>query len=457
MADETTVERPRRRLKSYHIVLIVCCVILACYLLFRHSLKSDLRTKLKAIRAAGYPVTFKELDAWYSIPDLEENAADVITNAFAYYTEWDYEKRKSLPRVGEERLPPRTEPLADGTKSLIAAYLCDNQTALELLHKGARIEHCRYPIDLGRGHDCLVGHVSRIKTGVELLYLEAVLNAEDKKPELAIPSIESMFGISRSLTKEPLLISQLSSIACRALAVKALERAVSRTEFTDVQLAHLSEMLADARDLSALSRAFAGEQCFAIAAFEKPSVLIDYYLGLPARSPRSPARRVFVAFYTLTGLLEKNAAIYLDLMSDCIRAYELPPHQRQKAFRSIEAKVNSLSKIHAYARLAMPAIPRCVTLELNHIAQLRSAQTALAVQRYRLAEGRLPDTLADLVPDYLETVPLDPFDGNDLRYKKLNIGFVVYSIGEDGKDDGGGERTSGSARSSYDLTFTVER
>jgi hypothetical protein len=414
------------------------------------------RTKLKDIRAAGYPVTCAELDAWYSIPDLEENAADVITNAFAYYTEWDYERRKSLPRVGEAKLPQRTEPLADETKSLIAAYLSDNQAALELLHKGAKIEHCRYPIDLSQGLYSQADYLANIKKGVILLHLEAVLNAEDKKPEIVIPSIESMFGISYSLNKEPLLISQLLNIACKALAVKALERAVNRTEFTDVQLAHLSEKLADTRNFSTLSRAFVGERCIGIAAFERPSMLIHYF-GLPGGSPGSSTRPVAVAFYSLTGLLEKNAAVYLDLMSDCIEAYELPLHQRQKAFRAIEAKVDSLSKIHAFAKLPVEPIPRCVTLELNHIAQLRSAQAALAVQRYRLAAGRLPDALADLVPDYLGTVPLDPFDGNDLRYKKLDTGFVVYSIGEDGKDDGGRERTSGSARSSYDLTFTVER
>ena len=67
-------------------------------------------------------------------------------------------------------------------------------------------------------------------------------------------------------------------------------------------------------------------------------------------------------------------------------------------------------------------------------------KAALAVQRYRLAADTLPDKLADLVPAYLEAVPKDPFDGNDLRYKKLEPGFVVYSVGEDLSDDGGKER-----------------
>jgi hypothetical protein len=83
------------------------------------------------------------------------------------------------------------------------------------------------------------------------------------------------------------------------------------------------------------------------------------------------------------------------------------------------------------------------------------------VQRYRLAAGGLPETLAELVPKYLDTVPKDPFDGDDMRYEKLAAGFVVYSVGEDLSDDGGKEeppRTKGRReRGNYDVTFIVER
>jgi hypothetical protein len=58
-------------------------------------------------------------------------------------------------------------------------------------------------------------------------------------------------------------------------------------------------------------------------------------------------------------------------------------------------------------------------IDIRRIAGLRTAYVALAVERYRLAFGRLPDTLVDLVPTYLEAVPKDPFDGDELRYKKL--------------------------------------
>ena len=83
------------------------------------------------------------------------------------------------------------------------------------------------------------------------------------------------------------------------------------------------------------------------------------------------------------------------------------------------------------------------------IPNLRTARVALAVERFRLANGKLPDKLDELSPMFLKKIPADPFDGKPLHYKKLDKGYVVYSIGEDGKDDGGNKKN--------DITFTVER
>ena len=45
--------------------------------------------------------------------------------------------------------------------------------------------------------------------------------------------------------------------------------------------------------------------------------------------------------------------------------------------------------------------------------------------------------LADLVPDYLSEVPQDPFSGKPLLYRRNAKGYVLYSVGLDGRDDGG--------------------
>ena len=97
--------------------------------------------------------------------------------------------------------------------------------------------------------------------------------------------------------------------------------------------------------------------------------------------------------------------------------------------------------------------------DLESIARLRVARTALAVARFRLAHGGLPDALAELTPTLLEEVPDDPFDNKPLRYKKLPVGFIVYSVGRDGVDDGGLEKTPStkSGNPPPDVTFTIER
>jgi hypothetical protein len=80
----------------------------------------------------------------------------------------------------------------------------------------------------------------------------------------------------------------------------------------------------------------------------------------------------------------------------------------------------------------------------------------LAVERFRLATGQFPRHLQQLAPAFLPQIPTDPFDGAPLRYRLLDNGYVVYSIGADLKDDNGAER-SGRASSRYDVTFAVER
>lgn len=53
------------------------------------------------------------------------------------------------------------------------------------------------------------------------------------------------------------------------------------------------------------------------------------------------------------------------------------------------------------------------------LAQRRLAAAALAIKLYESDHGRRPDTLSQLVPDYLTTIPVDPFaeDGSPIRYR----------------------------------------
>lgn len=451
-----TTPKTRWKPNPYHLLALLPLIVLAGFIAFRLRLKSGIQKNLDAIRAAGYPVTCVELDRWYTIPEGVENAADYLIEAFSYYQQWVGERRELLPVVGQGDLPLRPEPLAEETKEMVAEYLGDNREALELLHKGAAVKHCRYPVDFTKGMATVIPYLSEAREGARFLQLETVLHTENDRPELALNSIISILGLGRTFSNEPTLIAQLVRISCQAVAVQAFEYSANRAEFTDEQLVNVGRSFANAQDLSAMSRAVVGERCQGIEFFADPDAQAQFFQSTGSSGP--PA--ALMVLYRAAGLSDKDASVYLHVMEDYMKANELPLEERCDAADVAEDKLENVPKIQVLLRVLSPAFSRITELDLRVIGHLRTAEGGAAIQRYRLAAGQLPDTLADLVPAYLDAVPKDPFDGGELRYKKLEKGFVVYSIGEDEKDDGGKEKPQRKERkdkSTYDVTFIIER
>ncbi len=453
MDENKSTPRKRSKFRISQILMILLLVGAVFFVYYRLSLKSKLQARIDAIRGAGYPVTGIELDLWYKIPPNARNAAYTIEEALALYKPWDKENARSLPIVGSAKLPPRTEPLPAEMKALVSEYVTDNNEALELLHQAAEIEHCRYPIDLTAGFATLQPYLSDMRNIVRLLELEAILHAEDGDGAAAMLSAVSGFGIARSLAREPLTVSQLIRSACQNSAISAVEQIINRVELTDEQLLELTERVRESERISDMSCAFVGERCLGISFFGDPGTL-DPGLG-GGSIPFQP----IIGFYKAIGMADSDMVIYLDLMEGYMQSTKLPLHERQQAVDAVCAKFQSTSKIHVLLHVITPALSRVTTIELRTIAHLRTADAALGIQRYRLAADNLPEKLADLVPTYLQGVPKDPFDGNELRYKKLEPGFVVYSIGEDLSDDGGKEKPPRKTKESpnWDVTFIVER
>ena len=64
-----------------------------------------------------------------------------------------------------------------------------------------------------------------------------------------------------------------------------------------------------------------------------------------------------------------------------------------------------------------------------HASRLR-----LAFEDFRLAKERYPTELAELVPDCIAAVPLDPYDGEPIRYNSEHGYF--WTPGPDGTFEG---------------------
>lgn len=73
----------------------------------------------------------------------------------------------------------------------------------------------------------------------------------------------------------------------------------------------------------------------------------------------------------------------------------------------------------------------------NPVIKLRLLIADLAVRAYQLKYGKLPESLDAVVPEFVPAVPRDPFGSGPMRYRKLEKGYILYSVGPDGDDDSG--------------------
>jgi hypothetical protein len=93
------------------------------------------------------------------------------------------------------------------------------------------------------------------------------------------------------------------------------------------------------------------------------------------------------------------------------------------------------------AAFLLPAVSSALDAEQRTAATLDLTRLALALAAYRAEHAEYPDTLDQLVPTDIETVPRDRFTAGPLVYRRTGEGYLLYSVGPNGQDDGGRGQT----------------
>ena len=69
--------------------------------------------------------------------------------------------------------------------------------------------------------------------------------------------------------------------------------------------------------------------------------------------------------------------------------------------------------------------------------RFRLAMVAVALAACKAEKGGYPDKLSELEPGYFKKLPQDLFAEGPLTYRRVGKGYLLYSVGENMKDDGG--------------------
>ncbi len=425
---------------------------------WRLTLSRLIAAEIDSIHERAYPVTLAELNRWYPRVPPSENGAVVFSKAFASLSDRSNRSRSSHDKPAVPS--PQDDLPADPQTQTVEDYLNGNGLALALLHQASNIPRSRFPIDLGRLSISPYPHLGNLIRSAHLLETEAVNNADHASPQLATVSVESLFAVSQSLAKEPLVRSYLARMDCQRTAVGSLQNLLSKTSLSDAELDAFRVTLERADDQRGLARAFIGQRCIGIHGFNVMREMFDL-TALPAARRYPLSQRLLVNFdvffssraylYDLCGFLQWDKLQYLRLMDRYIETAQAAFPERVATAQALHRSLDQQSPLHALSRAWLRGMngPRVILKDANITAQIRAARVAIAVERFRLAHDQLPLGLAELGSSGTGELPADPFDGQPLRYKRLPRGYAVYSVGEDAADDGGD--------GAKDVAFLVQR
>jgi hypothetical protein len=325
--------------------------------------------------------------------------------------------------------------------------------------------HVQFPIHWEDGFSAQLPHLSQLKGIQKHLDLRVRAELAGGANEVAFQDLQCGMRVSELLREEPLLISQLVRIAQGAIVAGTVAEAIAAHRWNEAQWREIETRLRAPDYLKGMSRALEGERNGVLLIMEgwaaDPGRLRREAeaLGLIDPQGSSPGGLVKLASLGLLprGWIRQNQVRLLEYQQVLIQQSRgwigEPPRAGyswyfQEADRlSDSALMREQSEVTPYnvlmTRLAA-AVGRALAKSIRAQVTAQSAAVGCSLERYRIQHGRYPETLAALVPQFLPVIPLDLMDGQPLRYARTDEGsFRFWSVGLDGKDDGGVVRLKG--------------
>lgn len=371
------------------------------------------------------------------------------------YKEWSQHSADWLPKPDLNRLPdPAAAAEAKRVRTACLDVIKEARRAQSMTSPGG------YHLDVKPNVlGTLLEPTQNLREIAALLALDAVVSALSGDRDPAVTSTHALLNAARGLGDEPFLISVLVRIACATIAKQTAERVLALGEPRN-GLPELQETFAAESGEPLLTAGLKGER----ASFDKLFENLDTGqtdLGEVSGS-RGDSLTTSQSFgwWVYRSHLPEDRAYYLETMTRLIDISRKPPHERKAlfdreddAFRAA-AQANPRDRRHLLTNLLMPAWTKVADADIRNKANLRSAAAGIACERFRQANGRWPNDLAEIPKALLPELPLDPYDGQPFRFRRTGDGVLVYAVGPDKADDGG-NLTTGNPEPGQDIGFRL--
>jgi hypothetical protein len=401
------------------------------------------------------------------VPDAENGALTAIAARAKRPAAWPWWDISQAPPAGLEAHANLAEVLRDLKPN--EALTPAERTAMrpEMQRAAASIQAARKLADQPRGRyaitysndfiSTMLPNIQGSREVAQMLQYDALFRSQSGDLDGAIVSCRALVNDARSIGDEPMLICQLVRMAIRAIAVGQAERTLGLGEPSSEELAALQKAIAEEAEEPLFRYGVRGERGGLdrlMQTLQNGGTSVKMMKGLMSGGITNQRNRWFgeETLLYLPGAVSNNRAVLLDYMNKVVEISKLPPEQQADRLEELQ---KSLGKEPLLVRELLPATEKIAEAERRTRALLRCAAAGLAAERYRRKHGRWPDGLDDLKGEFLPGVPLDPYDGKPLRYRKDGEGIIIYSIWKDRQDNGGDREKLNTYKDGTDVGFRL--
>jgi hypothetical protein len=368
----------------------------------------------------------------------------------------------------------RTAPVADGVdvealaKDVAAGLASAEQSntlweilqtkevaaALAVVEEAVTKPICRFDVNYGLGAEAPLPHAREFLHLSKLLAARARLQAGHGDPEAAWRTLMTGLRSSEPLRLDPLVISHLVRISMAEKLLQAAQEVWNVAPPGAEAMAAMNPVLAGCEDSRPFLTMMDGDRLvMGEWAFRNE----DHAAMIIADSGEK--RESWLRFMFIKPVLQFDHAAYLRLMHEKTRIFT-EPFSRVTMDR-IQREDEDVPFLFVFTKGLVPMFADLQKRQTSFIALSRIARVAMALLAYRNEHREYPERLDVVREGSPPSLFEDPFTSQPLVYRRDGAGFVLYSVGPDGTDDGGRPKVRGqgirSKEEPWDVVWRVSK
>jgi hypothetical protein len=320
--------------------------------------------------------------------------------------------------------------------------------ALALCAAAATRRTCWFERDYSQGPNLLLPELSKFRNLFRFLSATSYALSEHGDPATAWQCVLQQLQLADLLRDEPILITQLVRVAVIRMALGTLQGVAAIAPPEAALRGQLDAALDRLDDATPWVKAMDGERLlFGEWAFAQTPEKVAELLKADSNAKEAP---------TVTA--EQLAAEHAAYTAAMVRLADLAGRPYYSVKDDLAGLAGpALTQGTVVIQALVPALVPACTRATECQAGVRVTRIGLRLQAHRAAAGSYPARLEELaLPDVPAAKQADPFTGKALCYRPEGAGFVLYSVGPDGSDDGGKPRAA-NEKQGFDVVWRSPR